>query len=88
VANIPRFGRPIVEIQARRTMDAERIPSIHAYVEDYHDYANILIGLYMAATGVQLSDGLPIADTYARMDSRFQGPKDKIFNATNKTRMI
>lgn len=69
-------------------MDAERIPSIHAYVEDYHDYANILIGLYMAATGVQLSDGLPIADTYARMDSRFQGPKDKIFNATNKTRMI
>ena len=59
--------------------DAERIPNEHVYVRDYHDPANIFIGLYMAATGIPLSDGLLIADTYARLKSDFQGPKDEVY---------
>jgi hypothetical protein len=68
--------------------DAERIPSEHVYVAEYHDYANIGIGLYMAATGVPLNDALLIADTYARFFSNFKGPKDEIYTHSSKQDVI
>jgi hypothetical protein len=59
--------------------DAERISSEGAYVTEYHDPANMFIGLYLAATGVPQNDGLLIADTYARFFSNFEGPKDATY---------
>jgi hypothetical protein len=59
--------------------DAERISSEQAYVGEYHDPANMFIGLYMAATGVPQNDGLLIADTYARLFSSFEEPKDATY---------
>jgi len=68
--------------------DAERIPSERVYVSEYHDPANIFIGLYMAATGVPLGDGLLIADTYARLKSSFQGPKDEVYTHSSRQDVI
>jgi hypothetical protein len=68
--------------------DAERIAGDHVYVRDYHDPANIFIGLHLAAAGVPLNDGLRIADTYAWLGSSFQGPKDDVYTHMLKQDVI
>ena len=61
------------------SLDAERFQG--QYVTDYRDYANIAIGLYMAAAGVDVDDALSIADTYAQFYSKFgpNEPMDEIY---------
>ena len=44
-------------------MDAERFDG--NYVRDYHDYANVAIGVFMAAAGVSREDDLAITSAYA-----------------------
>ncbi len=57
------------------SLGAERFQG--QYVTDYRDYANIAIGLYMAAAGVDIDDALSIADIYAKYKSHF-GPDEKM----------
>jgi hypothetical protein len=59
------------------SLDAERVQG--QYVRDYHDYANIAIGLYFAAAGVKLEDGLRIANDYAEVMSVFHEPMDEVY---------
>ena len=58
-------------------MDAERFNG--KYVRDYNNYANIAIGLYMAAAGVNIDDALSIADSYAAHRSSSNLPKDEVY---------
>lgn len=50
-------------------LDAERYGL--SYVTDYRDYANIGIGLFMAAANVDIDDALTMADIYAEFRSKF-----------------
>jgi hypothetical protein len=59
------------------SLDAERANG--QYVTDYHDYANIAIGLYMAAAGVDIDDALSIANAYASIFSHFHEPMDDVY---------
>ena len=58
-------------------LDAERVQG--QYVADYHDYANVAIGLYLAAAGVKLEDGLSFANDYAGVMSQFHEPMDEVY---------
>jgi hypothetical protein len=59
------------------SLDAERVQG--QYVRDYHDYANLAIGLYLAAAGVKLEDALAIANDYAGVASEFHEPMDDVY---------
>lgn len=59
------------------SLDAERVDG--QYLGDYRDYANIAIGLYLAAAGVTIDDGLSIADSYAQVMSDFHEPMDEVY---------
>jgi hypothetical protein len=62
--------------------DAERVQGQR--VSDYRDYANIAIGLYMAAAGIDLDDALSIADKYALIFSSFEEPMDETYTHSSK----
>ncbi len=64
------------------SLDAERVDG--QYVRDYHDYANLAIGLYLAAAGVKIEDALAIANAYAGVASEFHEPMDDVY--TNLSR--
>jgi hypothetical protein len=59
------------------SLDAERYQG--QYVTDYRDYANIAIGLYMAAAGVDVDDALSIANAYAAIFSHFHEQMDDVY---------
>jgi hypothetical protein len=63
-------------------LDAERVNG--EYVEEYNDYANIAIGLYMAAAGVKLEDALTIVNYYSRFKSQPKGQKDDVYTSTSR----
>jgi hypothetical protein len=79
----PLAGLPIAIIMALAafrqggSLDAERFHG--QYVTDYRDYANIAIGLYMAAAGIDMDDALWIADAYAARFSHFDEKKDEVY---------
>jgi hypothetical protein len=62
------------------SLDAERVNG--QYVDEYNDYANIAIGLYMAAAGVKLEDALAIVNDYAWFKSQSDSPKDDVYTST------
>jgi hypothetical protein len=62
--------------------DAERVQG--QYVDDYHSYASIAIGIYLAASGLTLEEGLSIVDTYARFNSTSRGPFDEVYTYSAK----
>lgn len=64
------------------SLDAERVQG--QYVAEYHDYANIALGLFMAAAGVDIDDALWISDAYAQLKSTFKGPKDEFYTHSLK----
>jgi len=64
------------------SLDAERVQG--QYVDDYHDYANIAIGLYMAAAGVKIEDALTIVNDYAWLNSHSAESKDEVYTSTSK----
>jgi len=67
----------LAPFQQGGNLDAERFEG--QYVRDYHAYANIALGIFMAAAGVSIDDALAIADAYAESKSNFHGPKDKVY---------
>ncbi len=64
------------------SLDAERING--QYVDEYHDYANIGIGLFMAAAGVKIEDALSITNDYAWFRSRSAEQKDDVYTYASK----
>ncbi len=59
------------------SLDAERVDG--QYVRDYRDYANLAIGLYLAAAGVKIEDALTFANAYAGAASEFHEPMDDVY---------
>lgn len=64
------------------SLDAERVNG--QYVDEYHDYANIGIGLFMAAAGVKIEDALTITNDYARFRSQSVEQKDDVYTFASK----
>jgi len=62
-----KIARELGQFRHGGSLDAERVQG--QYVRDYHDYANLAIGLYLAAAGVKLEDALAIANDYAGVAS-------------------
>jgi len=67
----------IAQFQHYWPWDAERVQG--DYVPEYHDYASIAIGLYMAAAGLSLDEALAIVDRYAAEKSSFDEPMDETY---------
>ena len=72
----------IARFRHNEAWDAERFEG--DYVSEYHDYASIAIGLYMAAAGISLDDALTIVDRYAAEKSSFDEPMDDTYTHTSE----
>jgi hypothetical protein len=72
-----KIAQELAQFRHGGSLDAERLQG--QYVRDYHDYANIAIGLYLAAAGVRIEDGLRIANLYAEVMSEFHEPMDEVY---------
>jgi hypothetical protein len=72
-----KIAQELAQFRHGGSLDAERLQG--QYVRDYHDYANIAIGLYLAAAGVRIEDGLRIANLYAEVMSVFHEPMDEVY---------
>jgi hypothetical protein len=72
-----KITQELAQFKHGGSLDAERVQG--QYVRDYHDYANIAIGLYLAAAGVRIEDSLRIANDYAEVMSEFHEPMDDVY---------
>ncbi len=72
-----KIAQELAQFKHGGSLDAEQLQG--QYVRDYHDYANIAIGLYLAAAGVRIEDGLRIANLYAEVMSVFHEPMDEVY---------
>src|SRR4029077_14688051 len=72
-----KISQELAQFKHGGSLDAERLQG--QYVRDYHDYANIAIGLYLAAAGVRIEDSLRIANDYAEVMSEFHEPMDDVY---------
>jgi hypothetical protein len=72
-----KIAQELAQFRHGGSLDAERLQG--QYIRDYHDYANIAIGLYLAAADVRIEDGLRIANLYAEVMSVFHEPMDEVY---------